>query len=122
MSPERWQQIKAVLADALERSSAERAAFLEEACGSDPSLRAEVESLIAYEQVGDGVIDPPSFERRGQASILSALLAGQFETTDLISEQPSAETGWRIGPYKIVRELGRGGMGAVYLAARADDQ
>jgi non-specific serine/threonine protein kinase/serine/threonine-protein kinase len=122
MTPERWQQIKAVLAAALERTPVERAAFLEEACGGDISLRAEVESLIACEQPGDSVIDSPSLERRGRASVLSALLSRQFETTSLAGVQPAAEAEWRIGPYRVVRELARGGMGAVYLAERADEQ
>jgi serine/threonine protein kinase/tetratricopeptide (TPR) repeat protein len=107
MTPERWQQIKAVLAAALEQTPAERAAFLDQACDGDGVLRAEVESLIAYQQPGDS------------AGLSSATCSnGEARPFDSLAE----EMGRRIGPYQIIRELGRGGMGAVYLAARADEE
>lgn len=109
MTPERWQRIKALLADALERPPAERAAFLDEACGSDATLRAEVESLLAYEDVpgrGDSLADV------------------QAEPAATVTETPTDElrvAGRRIGPYEIVREIGQGGMSTVYLARRVDE-
>jgi hypothetical protein len=54
MTPERWQQVKAILADALERPSfAERLLFVEQACGNDAQLKEEVEALLAFD---DGAV------------------------------------------------------------------
>ncbi len=102
MTPERWQQIKAVLDGALEREGPERAVFLEESCRGDDELRREVESFAASEtEIGD-FIETPVFRIR-------------------LEEVVPLAVGQRIGAYRIVREIGRGGMGAVYLAERADE-
>lgn len=54
MTPERWQQVKAILAGAIERDDAlERAAFVESSCAADPALKDEVEDLLAYEDDSD---------------------------------------------------------------------
>jgi serine/threonine protein kinase/Tfp pilus assembly protein PilF len=103
VTPERWQQIKAVLESALDREETERMAFLDSACQGDDELRREVESLVASEpELGD-FIETPVFRLRPEEDV--PLAAGQ-----------------RIGAYRVVRELGRGGMGSVYLAERADDE
>jgi non-specific serine/threonine protein kinase/serine/threonine-protein kinase len=98
---DRWRRAKAIVADAAEASPTERPALVAERCGDDPELRAEVESLLAQttgrlEQAADHAVQ----SLRRELSILA--------------------TGQRIGAWVIVRELGRGGMGAVYLAQRAD--
>jgi serine/threonine protein kinase/tetratricopeptide (TPR) repeat protein len=103
VTPERWQQIKAVLDGALEREGAERAVFLAQACGDDDELRREVESFAASEtEIGD-FIETPVFRIR-------------------LEEVEPLAVGQRVGAYRIVREIGRGGMGAVYLAERADQE
>jgi serine/threonine protein kinase/tetratricopeptide (TPR) repeat protein len=103
VTPERWQQIKIVLEGALDREEAERTAFLDAACEGDDELRREVESLVASEpELGD-FIETPVFRIRPEEDV--PLAAGQ-----------------RIGAYRVVRELGRGGMGSVYLAERADEE
>ncbi|MFL6236752.1 MAG: tetratricopeptide repeat protein [Thermoanaerobaculia bacterium] len=103
MTPERWQQIKVVLDGTLERDEPERAAFLDAACQGDDELRREVESLAASEtEIGD-FIETPVFCIR-------------------LDELEPLAVGERIGAWRIVRELGRGGMGAVYLAERADQE
>jgi len=72
MTPERWQQIKALLESALERDPLERNAFLEEACASDVALRSEVEALIdAHARSGD-FIESPAYE----------MLAGSLTQSD----------------------------------------
>lgn len=99
MTPERWQQIKALLEEALERAPPERDAFLNEACAGDFSLRAEVEALLdSYARSGD-FIESPAYE----------VLADSLTQTDLVP-------GTIIGPYEIIRRLGSGGMGDIYLA------
>ncbi len=85
---------------ALERSEADRAAFLDDACGRDAALRARVEALVRRTADEDGFLRPVSAES------ISRLLA----RTELI------RPGVRIGPVTVERELGRGGMGAVFLA------
>jgi len=107
MTPERWKQVKEILDAALERDPADREAFLQEACGSDAALRREVDSLIDSVPEGE-VLELPAVEDA----------AGLFEGLERELE-PAAE-GRRIGAYRIVKELGRGGMGAVYLAVRHD--
>ena len=109
MEAERWQRIDDLLQGALDCAPDRRGAFLENACGQDAALRSEVESLLeAYSRAGS-LTAGPAFD--DGLRVLS-------------QDQPEATTdsmlGRRIGPYQIIRLIGSGGMGAVYLAARVD--
>jgi serine/threonine-protein kinase len=95
-----WQEIDRIFAAALELEPAARAAFLDEACGGDEQLRAEVESLLAHD-VPEGLVDGPAVEE-AMRLLANENLRGPDLTT--------------IGPYQIVKLLGVGGMGRVYLA------
>ena len=101
--PEKWDQVKELFALALERDPEERSSFLRQACAGDDSLRTEIESLLS------------SFD--GAATFLE-----DCPTAELLSAQSPAMAGKRIGAYRIIREIGQGGMAVVYLAERADDQ
>ena len=110
IDPQRWDRLKTILGEALEQnSSSARIALVEKRCGQDTDLLEEAESLLAEAE---------------------ALLK---ERTDSFEDcaQNAAFTFWqegpprggeRVGAYVIVRELGRGGMGTVFLAERADGQ
>jgi TolB-like protein/Tfp pilus assembly protein PilF len=107
VTPARWRQIKEVLNAALERPAGERGRLIAEACAGDTELRAEVESLLASYGRADDFL-----ESGARAGVLRSLPNHWHETP----------AGARLGPYKIVREIGRGGMGAVYLAERDDSE
>ena len=108
MTPERWKKVEEVFERALERPPEERRAYLAQVCSDDDALRSQVETLIqSYEKAGSFIESP----------------AVSFESAPTLVDDPAnAVIGRRIGSYKIVRELGRGGMGSVYLAVRADDE
>ncbi|MDQ3805190.1 MAG: protein kinase, partial [Acidobacteriota bacterium] len=111
MSPERWKQVEEIFGRALDLPHEAREKFLTEACGADAGLRAEVERLLRADAEAGGFIADPAFDVRQVTAI-----ERQME------EAAAPMTGRRIGSYKVVREIGRGGMGAVYLAVRADDE
>jgi len=98
ITPQRWQEIDRIFAAALEREPAGRSAFLDEACGGDELLRKEVESLLAND-------------------IPESLIANRAveEATRLLEQSAGELTFDRIGRYRIIRSLGAGGMGHVYL-------
>ncbi len=107
VSPERYQEVKRIFEAALERAAAERGAFVARACGHDVELRQQVERLLDSDARPAGFIDQPAL----------VSVARLFE-----GQKVENAIGTRLGPYEILSEIGRGGMGTVYLASRADDQ
>lgn len=111
-----WEQLEEIFQQALDLPDEERASFLAETCADDEDLRRRVDELIvAYRKAGDFIESPavPGYDAGVMAETL-ALREGEYTLADSI-------VGRRIGAYKIVCEIGRGGMGAVYLAQRADE-
>src|SRR3984893_6530093 len=103
MNADRWQKLKSILAEALEHESpSTRSAVIGRSCADDVDLLREVESLIAEADETD------SFEECAENLAIA------------VPPEGSSEIGRRVGAYIIIREIGRGGMGTVYLAARAD--
>jgi tetratricopeptide (TPR) repeat protein len=111
VNAERWARVKQVTSDALERSDSDRSLWLTEACAGDEPLRRDVESLLAAHASAGDFLQAPALVAKGAAeSVAAAALRGSVP----------AGAGRSIGPYRIIRELGQGGMGVVYLAERAD--
>jgi eukaryotic-like serine/threonine-protein kinase len=104
---ERWARVKELFEAAVDLAPNERATLLNNKCDGDDSLRREVESLLDSDAQTGGFIEQPVLEM----------------PRDLFPEAPEESlVGRQFGAYQIVREIGRGGLGAVYLAARADDE
>ena len=95
----KWQQVREIFDLAVRHNREERSQFLAEACGDDKTLLKEVESLLS------------SFD--GANSFLEISPVASF--SDPIQPAPKLENGGRLGHYEIIRPLGEGGMGVVYL-------
>ena len=110
----RWQRIARVLDEALELPASELEDYLDRAGGTDQDLRQRVAQLLAADKRAEDFLARPAFEFVPEA--LASVREPARGGADPIVVKP----GHRIGPWRIVRELGRGGMAVVYLAERAD--
>ena len=115
ITPERWRALSALLDEALDLSPGQRPAFLDRVAERDPETRTLLADLLAASEVSDGILDRPA----------GAHAAGVLARVGRdVEEEPPAEgmEGSRVGAWRLLREIGRGGMGVVYLAERADGQ
>ena len=103
MDDARWRQIDELLDSALERTGTDRTAFLDDRCGDDEDLRQALDRLLALEEEARSFLEQPHRVEAADPSP-AATLAGE-----------------QIGPYRLVRPLGHGGMGSVYLGRREHD-
>jgi len=104
MTSTRWERLNSVFQEALALPANERADFVSRACADDPAMAAEAVLLVAAHSREEGLMEQPAI-----------IGAGLWP-----NEEPAELTGLRFGAYQVLREIGRGGMGAVYLAERAD--
>lgn len=104
MTPEEWQRIKQIMGDALDQpDTRSRLEFLSAACDGDRTLQNEIDALLAHAS--------------DRLDVAADRLAGVP-----VDDNGSAAIGQRLGDYELIRELGRGGMGTIYLARRADEE
>jgi tetratricopeptide (TPR) repeat protein/tRNA A-37 threonylcarbamoyl transferase component Bud32 len=107
MEPTRLATVEAIFHAALDIPAEQLLEFLDERCAGDASLRREVESLLAAHQRADGFIDEP---------------VASLDVAALEDDEADRMVGQSIGHWEILKRIGSGGMGAVYLARRADRQ
>jgi len=105
MNPERWRRIEQLFEQAVELEPDQRAQWLQNECVGDTVLLNQVESLILSELES--------------GSMINQVIR---DASWLLDDQAQPTVGQRIGPYEVVREIGRGGIGSVFLAHRADDE
>ncbi len=109
---EPWPEVDRLFHEVVDLSPEERQAYLDQACGADSSLRAEVESLVVNAQGPTDFLNQPA-------------LGPQFTLLPDRStweESADAMVGQDIGPYRLEEQIAAGGMGVVYLARRADEE
>jgi Tol biopolymer transport system component/serine/threonine protein kinase/Tfp pilus assembly protein PilF len=112
MNQERWQKVEEIFNAAVELSPQERASFISQSCRDDSKLREQVERLLKADEQAEGFIESP---------VPMSHITRLFDTT-VIEMQGDELIGSVIGQYKLIKEIGRGGMGAVFMAERADQE
>lgn len=111
MTKDRFKRVEAAFEAARDLKPEEQEALLDRECGDDPSLRQEIESMLIHDRQRHAVLDATiphhSFGASEDAAARQAM------------RSPMPE---RIGPYRVIHEIGRGGMGIVFLAEREDSK
>ncbi len=124
MKTQPWQRVFAIFEQAIERPPKEWPAFLDQTCGDDETLRSGIEMLLAaHQEDSTDPLDRPMVELPPGLDTDAAPVAA-----DPVAQNPSdrlvgdpSPTGSAMGPYRILRRIGQGGMSTVYLAVREDD-
>ncbi|MCH8852131.1 MAG: tetratricopeptide repeat protein [Planctomycetes bacterium] len=126
MASKRHQKASDLFRAACEMAPDARAAFLEEACAGDTKLRAEVEALLAQHEQHPSFLQQPAWhEDQGKSDQETEAVRADRSlpgSAKRLHKVKGAVTGHpdRVGPYKILQELGEGGMGIVYLAEQTE--
>ena len=109
MTIDRWSQINEIFHAAVALDPQQRDSYLAEVCGADSGLRKELENLVAGHE-------------SAQASQQTAFIRGAVQQLAGREDDEPVVPGHDFGPYRVIREIGRGGMGRVFLAERADHE
>jgi hypothetical protein len=131
MIPDEWEKAKELFEAALELDSSQRASFIAANCPEN--LRRQVEKLLIDYQAAGSFLDEPVFNPRFPTPTEHAEIHPEeapridLQSGDVLATATSAEiddpmVGRQLGAYKLVRRVGQGGMAAVFLASRADDE
>ena len=110
MTPERWRQVEEIFQAALDLLPEERARYVTQVCATDTDLRRNVEVLLSQHDSAGDLLDHSLYGETDQSLFASFV------------DEKDPMLGRRLGAYRIEREIGRGGMGAVYEAVRADNE
>jgi serine/threonine protein kinase/Tol biopolymer transport system component len=102
MAHENWQQVKEIFAEALRQTPEARSEFLDSACRDDKKLRREIESLLSSFDSAESFMESPA--------------VGGYANDKVLTESRKFDKGQILGHYEIIRQIGKGGMGDVYLA------
>ncbi|HEY4053408.1 MAG TPA: protein kinase [Terriglobales bacterium] len=106
MKPERWGRVESIFHKVLEADESRRSSVIEESCAGDEELRREVESLLAHHSDSASFIEKPAFADQVNTSSFRSVAA---------PPRPDLK-GVAVGHYRILEEIGFGGMGVVYKA------
>src|SRR5688500_10138523 len=110
MTPERWQKVEEIFQAAVDLLPDERERYIAQVCANDTTLRRDVESLLSQHDSAGELLDQPFYGNT------------ELNVFESFVEEEDPMLGRRLGAYRIEREIGRGGMGAVYEASRADNE
>jgi tetratricopeptide (TPR) repeat protein len=111
LTPTKWVRVSEILDDLLERSDV-TLALVDERCGGDGELRQEVLRLLSADRRAGNFLSEP-------AVAFAVSIADAIDDVEPLDDPPAPEI---VGPWRILREIGRGGMGVVYLAERTGEQ